>query len=74
MEAMGKVRKYGARVIDMGKGTIVIKQTVLKDKRHILDTSLPDGKQREAFMDVNDDAKIAEAIRRALKGGLERSL
>lgn len=66
--------KHGVRIHEVPGGKqLLIKQTVLKRGRYVLD-ALPSGLQREAFVDAADDAAIAKAVRLAIAGKLGRSL
>ena len=63
--------KYGVRIYPLDEDVILIKQTIKKDgaPRYVVDV-LPNGDHREAHVSIADDAKIADAIRTALRGGL----
>ncbi|MDD4877018.1 MAG: hypothetical protein PHQ86_07840 [Dehalococcoidales bacterium] len=66
--------KYGVRIYPLDKKVILIKQTVKKDgsSNYVVDT-MADGEHREAHVDINDDRGIADAVRTALTGNLQRS-
>ena len=64
--------KYGVRIYAMpDSDVILIKQTVKRSEslRYVVD-ALEDGAHREAHINVDDTAGIADAVRRALRGGL----
>lgn len=66
--------KYGVRIYPIADSDVVrIKQTVKKPEspRYVVDT-LEEGAHREAHISVDDNAGIAHAVQRALRGELER--
>jgi len=68
------LNKYGVRIYPIpDSDRIRIKQTVRRpgSRRYVIDT-MEDGEHREAHIDVGDTAGIADAVRRALRGELER--
>lgn len=66
--------KYGVRIYPLPSGsTIIVKQTVKRGGRYVVD-SLLSGLHCEAYVDSANDHDVAEAIRRALKGILLRSI
>ncbi|MFC1977632.1 hypothetical protein ACFLWS_05150 [Chloroflexota bacterium] len=67
-------KKYGVRIYPIpDSDRIRIKQTVYssKGRRYVVDTT-EDGEHREAHINVDNTAGIADAVRRALRGELER--
>ncbi len=64
--------KYGVRIYDMpDSNVILIKQTVKRPEspRYVVGP-LEDGTHREAHINVDDTAGIADAVRQALRGEL----
>ena len=61
---------YGARVYKIDERTVLIKQTVKKGEEqnspYVID------EHREAHVDIFDDTKIANAVRSALSGKLQK--
>lgn len=64
---MGQQR-YGARVFLIEPGVAVIKQTVRREGRFVVDWA--GGDQHEEFVDLADDRAVARALRRAIAGRL----
>jgi len=67
-------KKYGVRIYPIpDTDRIRIKQTVYspKSQRYTVDTT-ENGEHREAHIHLDDTAGIADAVRRALRGELER--
>ena len=67
-------KKYGVRIYPiLDTDRIRIKQTVYspKSQRYTVDT-IENGEHREAHINLDDTAGIADAVRRALRGDLER--
>ena len=60
--------KFGARVYPLANGKALVKQTI-KSGPNTNDDYVIDG-QKEAHVNLSDDAKVAEAIRKALAGHL----
>ena len=69
------MNKYGVRIYPLGKGRILVKQTVKRQgsQTYVVDT-LPKGLHREAHVDITDGKGIAAAVQTALKGKLLRSI
>ena len=66
--------RYGVRIYPIPESDrIRIKQTVYspESRRYVVDTT-EDGEHREAHINVDNTAGIADAVRRALRGELER--
>ena len=64
--------KYGVRIYALPDSDIIlIKQTVKRPEslRYVVDT-LEDGTHREAHINVDDTAGIADTVRQALRGEL----
>ena len=61
---------WGARVYPpYNDGTILVKQTVRKDREFVIDKD-EKGRHRERHVDLRDDAALLQAIRDALQGRL----
>ena len=56
--------KYGSRVYTLNDGTILVKQTILKNGRYVIDG------QREAHVHPGDEDRLSEVIRAAERGDL----
>jgi len=66
--------KYGVRIYPISNSDIIrVKQTIRRPEspRYVVDT-MEDGEHREVHINVHDTAGIADAVRRALRGELER--
>lgn len=65
--------KYGVRIYPLNTKVILIKQTVRKNgsPSYVVD-KMANGDHREAHVDINDDREIADAVRTALNGSLQR--
>ncbi len=66
--------KYGVRIYPLDNKVILVKQTVRKNgsASYVIDT-FANGDHREAHVDILNDREIADAVRTALHGGLQRS-
>lgn len=69
------MNKYGVRIYPLTGEVILVKQTIKKDNSpsYVVD-AMADGNHREAHVNLKDDARIAEAVRTALRGQLKRSI
>jgi hypothetical protein len=69
------MNKYGVRIYPLDSKVILVKQTVKKEGSltYVVDTT-SDGDHREAHVRIDNDRKIAEAVRAALRGELRRSI
>ena len=63
-----KNAKYGARIFLVGKRTLLVRQTIKKG-RGFTDKYVSDG-FCESHVSIENDAEIANAIRKAMAGGL----
>ncbi len=65
--------KYGARIYPLDSKVILVKQTVRRvgSPSYVVDT-MSNGDHREAHVDMGDDRQIADAVREALAGKLQR--
>ena len=57
--------KYGVRVFKVDEDALVIKQTILRGGRYVID------EQRERFVDMDNDSEIARAVRAGVVGRLK---
>jgi len=60
--------KFGARVYPLANGKALVKQTI-KSGPNMNDDYVIDG-HKEKYINLNNDAEVAEAIRKALAGQL----
>jgi len=68
------MEKYGVRIYPLNGDVILFKQTIKNTSSgvYVVDTTT-NGDHREAHVSLNSDKDIADAVRTALKGGLQRS-
>ena len=66
---------YGVRIYKVDEDVILVKQTIkkpthnAKSARYVVDMT-SDGTHKEKHVDINDDRRIADAVRQALNGRL----
>lgn len=65
---MSKI-KNGARAFFYDGGVILVKQTVMKDGRYVIDTD-SDGNHKERHVDPGDDRELGKVVRLAGEGKL----
>lgn len=61
---MSNVKPNGARVYFYEDGVTLVKQTIKKDGKYIIDID-PTGNHRERHVDPDDDRALGEAVRLA---------
>ena len=66
---MSGAKPNGARVYFYDDGVTLVKQTVNRGGRYVIDTD-SDGKQRERHVDSGDDSELGATIRLAGEGKL----
>lgn len=66
--------KYGARVVNLPPNVILVEQTKFSDKqgRYVIDHE-PNGNKIERHVKRDDDHALAEAVRAALDGRLNKT-
>ena len=66
---MSSSKPNGARVYFYDDGVTLVKQTVKKNGRYVVDTD-SDGKHKERHVDSGNDAELSRTIRLAGEGDL----
>ena len=66
---MSKSRSNGARVYFYEDGVTLVKQTVMRDGKYVIDTE-PGGKHKERHVDPGDDGELGRVVRLAGQGRL----
>ena len=66
---MPNARLNGARVYFYGDGVTLVKQTIKRGGRYVIDTG-PDGNHKERHVDPGIDSELGEAVRLAGEGKL----
>ena len=61
--------RNGARVYSYDDGIILVKQTVMRNGRYVIDTD-SEGDHVERHVDPGDDRKLGEVVRLAVEGQL----
>jgi hypothetical protein len=66
---LSKSRSNGARVYFYEDGVTLVKQTVMRNGRYVIDTN-PDDSHKERHVDHDDDRELGRVVRLAGEGRL----